>query len=452
MAGFQFVHIQGYSRKALAADAKGKGGRAAVRDVLAEAARLPGDAPHVAQPLPPVHVFGVPVGEVQSLHDAQCEAARTEVKGGKPRKVRQDQATLLTCIASFPATTAECAADPAKAAARDDWQRRNVEWAREVWGDGLVSVCRHDDEAHPHLHLLVLPGDPAMRANALHPGWMAKQEAKAAAEDGGLDGKAANKAGDRAYREAMRRFQDGYWRRVGLPCGLARIGPGKRSQPRAEWKAEQARAEQVGELVRAAEAAAAAVGAAAEQRAGLEALAASVAEQRLKAEAMAAQAAAAVAAARVEAERAKAEADAAVESARAEAGRLLAEAKRQAGEILSKARQQAERLVEGARASSRAVGAALGSVVFGLVGQSPGKVEARGVAAGAASERVAAEAREAALHDALTASRRENRGLRHELAEAQATIKTVAGERDELRTALASLPVPGIGRPFRVPS
>ena len=90
--------------------------RAGVRDVLAEAARLPGDAPHVAQPLPPVHVFGVPVGEVQALHDAQCEAARTEVKGGKPRKVRQDQATLLTCIASFPATAAECAADPAKAA------------------------------------------------------------------------------------------------------------------------------------------------------------------------------------------------------------------------------------------------------------------------------------------------------------------------------------------------
>lgn len=425
MAGFQFVHIQGYSRKAMAADAKGRGARASVRDVLAEASRLPGDALHVAAPLPPVHVFGVLVAEVQALHDERCEAARTEVAGGKPRKVRQDQATLLTCIASFSSTVAECAADPVKAAARDDWQRRNVDWAREVWGDDLVSVSRHDDEKHPHLHLLVLPGESSMRANALHPGWVAKQEAKAVAEVDGLDAKDANKAGDRAYRAAMRDFQDAYWNSVGMPCGMARIGPAKRSLPRAEWVAEQRRAVQVGDLVRAAEVAGVTVGEAV--------------ERRTEAEALLAQATEAVTQARAEAARARFEADATLQAARTEATRIVAAAKRDAGGIVARAKEQARLLVE----QARSVGAVLGAAVFSLVGQSP----ARSAARGAEAERESASVRESGLRAELSEVRRELSEFRRELADARGVIRSLASERDELRHVMSSR-APGMRIPL----
>lgn len=397
-----------------------------MRDVLAEASRLPGEALHVASPLPPVHVHGVPVAEVQAMHNALCEAARTEVTGGKPRKVRQDQATLLTCIASFPSTVAECAADPAKAAARDDWQRRNVAWAREVWGEDLVSVSRHDDEKYPHLHLLVLPGEPSMRANALHPGWVAKQDAKAAAEAAGLDGKAANNAGDRAYRSEMRRFQDAYWNSVGMPCGMARIGPAKRSLPRAEWVAEQRRAVQVGELVRAAEVAGTTVGAAV--------------GQRTEAEALMARAAEAVAQAQAEVGRVKAEADATLKAARIEACRIVGAAKREATGIVARAKEQARHLVE----QARSVGAAVGVAFFSLVGQSPSKAAARG----AEAERESASVRESGLRAELSEVRRELRAFRRELADARGVIHGLATERDDLRLALGARSMPGMRIPL----
>ncbi len=79
-----------------------------------------------------------------------------------------------------------------------------------------------------------------MRARRLHPEVAAKETAKAAALAEGADGKAASAAGDKAYRGAMRAMQDGFWRSVGIPCALARIGPARRRLTRAEWHAEKA--------------------------------------------------------------------------------------------------------------------------------------------------------------------------------------------------------------------
>lgn len=241
---YQFVHIEVYSRR-------GSKGRS-VDYVLDEADRRPGAHPHVLQPRPPTVVHGMSIEQVRTMHHTQAGKARQSLANGKDRAIRQDQNTLLTVILSHPALTAELQ-DPGKAADVGLWQERSMAWLKAQHGDRLVSVIRHDDESHPHLHAYVLPDDPAMKATALHPGYAAK-----AAALNGRSGKEANKEGDRAYRDAMRQWQDRYWADVGLPCGLTRIGPGRRRLDRKAWRAEKQAAEAVLESQKAAKAAQAA--------------------------------------------------------------------------------------------------------------------------------------------------------------------------------------------------
>lgn len=238
---YQFVHMEVYSRR-------GSKGRS-VDYVLDEADRRPGAHPHVARPRPPTVVHGATIEQVRAMHHEQAAKARQSLANGKDRAIRQDQNTLVTVILSHPALTVDLQ-DPGKAADVGAWQERSVAWLKAQYGDRLVSVIRHDDEAHPHLHAYVLPDDPAMKATALHPGYAAK-----AAAMEGRTGKEANKEGDRAYRDAMRQWQDRYWADVGLPCGLTRIGPGRRRLDRRAWQAEKQAAATVLESQKAATAA-----------------------------------------------------------------------------------------------------------------------------------------------------------------------------------------------------
>lgn len=423
MSGFQFVHCQQYSRKAIAgkagSDGVTKGGRASVGDVLAEAGREPGASLHVDHPAPPLVVHGVDIAGVRRLHDDRVEVARTLVEGGKPRKVRVDQATLLTVVASYPATVEECRSDPVKAQARDEWQARNVAWMRAEFGDDLVSVVRHDDEKFPHLHAFVIPSDPEMKANPLHPGWAAKQAAKAEAGAAGLDSGEANKAGDRAYRAAMRGVQDRYWEAVGLPSGLARIGPARRRLDRAGWLDEQAAATAAGTAITAAERA--------------------VAERReafagLKGDA--ARACDLVARARAAAAAAVAQADAA-EAARASALAQVAALERRAGTIVGKAKAEARRLVGEARVEAdrmRGWGERLGGLWAGLAGVQA-RIERRAA--------VKVEAAETRAVEAVAAAKVEARGeVSGEVARlreaAEAAVRAVAAAKAEAEAARKS--------------
>ena len=218
---FQFVHMTAYSRKG---DSKGRSSSF----VFAEARRDPDASLHVANPLPPVVVFGVGVDEVERLHDAAADAAVTTPKGGKPRKVQKSQHTLMTVVASHPHTMEEVRSDPGKRREAEEWEKRTVAWLRSQYGDKLVSVIRHEDESHYHIHAYVLPADQAMRANGLHPGQCAKAAVMAAGPADGEDSKALNKRGDAAYKQAMREWQDSYHETVAIACGLTRLGPQRR--------------------------------------------------------------------------------------------------------------------------------------------------------------------------------------------------------------------------------
>lgn len=208
----QFIHMQAYAVAA-------KGTSANVGFVLDEASRRPGACHHVERPMRPVLVGGCTIEALRTEHARRVASARIQTKTG-PRRIRGNQSTLLTVIASYPDDDG-----------LDLWQRSTVKWLRNQFGDNLKCVIRHDDESHPHLHAYILPDATNMRALDLHPGDIAKREA--------MNSGATNRAGDIAYREAMRRWQDTYWLDVGAPCGLARVGPARRRMTRDEWKERQ---------------------------------------------------------------------------------------------------------------------------------------------------------------------------------------------------------------------
>ncbi len=413
--GYQFIHLETYSRKA---DAAGR----STAFVLDEADRRPDACQHVTVPVAPTLVYGEPAADVRAIHDTRATEARTEA-AGKVRRIRSDQHTLGTVVASFPLSWEEVRADPRHADALADWERRTVGWLRDQYGDQLVSVLRHEDERFPHLHALILPNDPSMRAKALHPGWAAKAAAVAEAKAGGAEGKLANAMGDAAYKAAMRAWQDSYWQAVGLPCGLARLGPGKRRLTRAEWQTEQAAARNTATLLHQADQAQRAVQ---EAEADLRARSQATADREAKAVAAAEKAYAAIAEAKARLAEAKRVADA------ADAQRRQAEAdtRRNARAIIGQARVEGARIVAEAEAKVapvRRLGGWLGSLWSGFR-------SVEGKLAAAADERVAA-ARKAAVVEVTEAKERLRGEARQEVGDLLAGLRHSAEQAHRERQA-----------------
>lgn len=228
--GFQFIHLETYARKA---DRHGRN----VAWVLDEAERKEAACPHVLNPQPPEVVHGMALAAVRNAHDDAVAAHVVTLKNGRTRALRSDQKTLVTVVASHPATVDEVSGNPSIAAEVAAWEARTVAWLAGQYGDALLSVVRHTDEAHAHLHAYVLPSD--LRASRLHPGAEAKRALVEAGPREGEDAKALNRRGDAAYKGAFRDWQESYWQHVGLPSGLTRLGPARRRLTRAEWHAEQ---------------------------------------------------------------------------------------------------------------------------------------------------------------------------------------------------------------------
>lgn len=423
--GYQFVTLQAFSRKP---DEAGR----SVAWVLDEAERRPGACVHVAQPAPPETVHGVDLGEVRRLHDDACESARVALANGRTRAIRRDQKTLLTVVASHPATMDQARADPQVAADVEAWEKRTVAWLKDMYGPGLLSVIRHSDESHPHLHVYVLPQN--LRANDLHPGSAAKRAVVAAGPSEGEDAKSLNKRGDQAYRQALRAWQDSYHEHVGVPCGLARLGPQRRRLTRVEWHAEQT----------AAKATKAALDRAADiDRKGREFVArvkSSTASVIAAAKEQATEAKALHTAAEAKERKASAIVDDAVQQvAAAKAIQVAAEAREQkASIILDQAGRQAERIVAGAEARASRIssfGSKLRSLWDGLRKSS--------LAAAARLEAAREIARERARADDAHRRLLEETSRRHEADRrargALEAVRSTAAERDVARQELAAL-------------
>lgn len=213
--GYQFIHLEAYAR--VGSKQKGKTQKRSISEIIAEAGREPEACPHVEQPAPPVHLYGVALKEVEGLAN---EWASTQ-KDAQGRKMRVDGLALLAGVVSV------------KREDEDMWpsvRADTLEYLKSKYGERLRCVVEHVDEAHPHLHFYVVPlvGE---KFDQVHDGRRASALAKA-------EGK---KKGEQnlAYIEAMRGFQDEFSNEVGLSHGLARIGPRGRRLSRSGWHQEQ---------------------------------------------------------------------------------------------------------------------------------------------------------------------------------------------------------------------
>lgn len=371
--GYQFIHVECYARAAGA----GKAGGRNLRDVIAEAEREAAACPHIGNPRPPILLHGAPPGEAAAWAELQAAEA-TDAKG---RKFRRDGLCLLGGVVSYPDTWEALGAGTDAHARWQAWEMATVAWLRQEYGGALMTVLRHEDEGHPHLHFYAVPPlgpEGRLRIADLHPGRRAAEAAKEAGE--------AKGAQNAAYKAAMRDFQSRYWEAVGMGHGLTRLGPGKRRLTRAAWRAEKAVAGATAEAMRAA----------------------------ARADASVERAHAVVAAARVRAEEAQAAADAADAARR----RAEADAKAKARTILGHAHAEGQRRLAEAEAevaSLRRLGGWLGRLWAGFRG-----VEHRFAAA---AEAKVAEARQAAAAEVAMAK---------EAIRAEAR-KEVVGELNDLR-------------------
>lgn len=224
--GYQFIHLDGYARHGSQQTKKLKNGTTetsrkwSAQEIAAEAMRDIDACPHVADPKPPVRLYGCSPREAVQ----QAEAWADEATDGKGRKLRKDGLCLAAGVISLPAEM------------EADWPRFReaaLQWLKKQYGVRLLSVVEHTDEEHPHLHFYAVPlkGE---RFEVLHKG---RSAAAKKASEGAKKG-----AQNAAYREAMREWQDEFSNAVALDFGLARLGPKRRRLTRGQWKSEKVQA------------------------------------------------------------------------------------------------------------------------------------------------------------------------------------------------------------------
>src|SRR5690606_30717412 len=185
---YQFAHIQTYSRK-------GNTTNRPVAEICAEAGRVPGHHPHVDEPLKPTLLAGnFWPEEVPAEIERRITKAKEQLKG-KTRKtrlvIREDTHVLEAQVYSHPVyvkpgsdeSTGEdrpCLTDEGVHEAYVAWRNATVEFVfREGDRRGLevLSIVEHRDEAHPHVHALLVPTNPQLNAKHSHPGHRAARQA-----------------------------------------------------------------------------------------------------------------------------------------------------------------------------------------------------------------------------------------------------------------------------------
>lgn len=235
MPGPQFAHIQTWSKK------PNKVGQS-IDQVIDEATRVPEFSTHVADPQPPRMLLGDP-STFRAAHDAHVASRSTVVRKADgsvvSRAIRSDRHTMASIVMSYPVPRRAIETDEQRAAL-SRWERRNMAWLQERYGDQVKVIIAHDDEEYPHLHAWLLPDDPGADATTLHPGKLAKKQAEADAKHDGIEPREAVKRGNRALKLAMTAWQDDYYTHVGALEGLTRSGPKRRRLTREQWKAEKA--------------------------------------------------------------------------------------------------------------------------------------------------------------------------------------------------------------------
>lgn len=216
MSGYQFARIQTYSLKGNSAN------RSAVT-VLSENSRIAGSANHVKDPKPPRLLFGIDPIEIVPVIEQRIADAKALLRGTGQR-IQSNTHVLEGAVYSHPLTVDDLLRSKADAATYLAWRKDAIAFAiddAKRRGLEVLSVVEHFDEPHPHIHILAIPfltaSNPRLDAKMCHPGHLAnKQSAEAGSNP---------REQMKAYRAAMKGWQDRVWEGVSVKHALTRIGP-----------------------------------------------------------------------------------------------------------------------------------------------------------------------------------------------------------------------------------
>ncbi|EOB3568237.1 hypothetical protein CRN61_07370 [Vibrio vulnificus] len=221
--GYQFIHIETYAKVSSRSNKK-----QSAKAVAQECEREPHACPHVKHPEPYKLLYGLKPSDVVKQAETQAEKAKDKLG----RRLRKDAQILLAGVVSYPTPLAEF--DPNCRNFRI-WLELNHQFLKNKYGSKYKSLVLHTDEhpeGFPHCHFYVLPdldNSNHLNIGSIHQGIEARDKLRSYSAKQKL----------RAYKNAMREYQDEYQEKVGSLCGLTRIGPGKRRLTRQEWALEK---------------------------------------------------------------------------------------------------------------------------------------------------------------------------------------------------------------------
>lgn len=206
---YQFIHVEAYSlnvskkkiNKKYNAETKGRN----VSDVINEVKRKPGFCDHVENPEEPIVLYGVSPDEVEVLAQSYFDNTKLTDSLGRPRALRKDANVLLAGVVSLNSEISMI---------WDDYKKDAIKYLKEKYGDTLVSVVEHTDEGNPHLHFYCVQKH-GEKFELIHDGKKAFFE---------VGGKIQYKK-EKAFKEAMRSFQEDFFLKVAAGYGLMKTGP-----------------------------------------------------------------------------------------------------------------------------------------------------------------------------------------------------------------------------------
>ena len=210
-----------------------------VDGITKEGARVPGACVHVKYPKVPIVLYGMSPLEAGSIATQRAAVARDAI--GK--KLRCDGKVLGAIVLSYPVQRQLVEHDVYEKAIHRDWRDQSRNWLQAVFGNYLLSIVEHSDEAYLHLHAYVVPQllpDNQLDWDNFHPG---RKAAVAAAASG-----ATSKARNAAYCDGMRAWQDHFHNVVSMGFGHKRYGPRRERLLRMTHKAHLAIAEKKAEM------------------------------------------------------------------------------------------------------------------------------------------------------------------------------------------------------------
>ncbi|EKN4176615.1 hypothetical protein NUF64_004451 [Yersinia enterocolitica] len=220
---YQFIHIEDYSvnvSKKTKNDGKNKKynnetkGRS-VSQIISEAKREDGFCSHVEKPKDPTILYGKSLEEVEKLAMEYHSKTKIIDKNGKEKKLRSDANVLLAGVISLNRENMEI---------WDEYKNDSIEYLKNKYGKKLISVIEHTDEEHPHLHFYCIQ-DVGKKFDLLHDGKKALFENKDKIKH----------EQNIAYLDAMRAFQEDFFKVVSLNHGLSKDGPRRARMSRSDY-------------------------------------------------------------------------------------------------------------------------------------------------------------------------------------------------------------------------